>query len=316
MTTTTFIVDAALCGRRLDVAIASSVESVTRSRAQQAIHDGCVLVNGHTAKASSRVQAGDRVDLSLPDPEPVEAEPENIALDILYEDDWLIVVNKPADLVVHPACGNYTGTLVNALLFHCGDLAGIGGVQRPGIVHRLDKDTSGVMVVAKNDQAHAGLSDQFRVHSVVRRYQALVFGAMEEDSGRIETLIGRDRADRKKMSARPRRGRRAVTDWRCRERFDDYSLLEVELHTGRTHQVRVHLAAIGHSVLGDRTYGSSRRLRSIKNKPLQDCIKGLKRHLLHAGYLQFTHPATRQAMEFSAPLPEEFTAVLQLLREM
>jgi 23S rRNA pseudouridine1911/1915/1917 synthase len=314
MNTACFSVDESLSGQRLDVAIASAVSSISRSRAQQSIRDGCVRVNDQAAKPSCRVQTGDRVTLSLPDPVPLEAEPEDITLDIVYEDDWVIVINKPAHLVVHPACGNYTGTLVNALLFHCRDLAGIGGVQRPGIVHRLDKDTSGVMVVAKNEQAHVCLSEQFRVHSVVRRYQALVYGSMAGDCGRIETLIGRDRVDRKKMSAHPRRGRQAVTDWRCQERFDDYSLLEVELQTGRTHQVRVHLASIGHSVLGDQTYGNPRRLRLIKNKAVQDAVKGLKRHLLHAGFLQFTHPDTQQEMSFSAPLPDEFAAVLTLLR--
>jgi len=314
MNTNCFTVDEALSGQRLDVAIASAVTSVTRSRAQQSIRDGCVQVNGHAAKASCRVQTGDQVTLSLPDPVPIEAEPEDIALDIVYEDAWVIVVNKPSHLVVHPACGHHTGTLVNALLFHCRDLVGIGGVQRPGIVHRLDKDTSGVMVVAKNEQAHVSLSEQFRVHSVVRRYQALVFGSMEEESGRIETLIGRDRTDRKKMSAHPRRGRQAVTDWRCRERFDDYSLLEVELQTGRTHQVRVHLNSIGHGVLGDQTYGNPRKLRLIRNKSVQDALKGLKRHLLHAGFLQFAHPDTQQVLAFSAPLPDEFAAVLTLLR--
>jgi 23S rRNA pseudouridine1911/1915/1917 synthase len=314
MNTACFSVDESLSGQRLDVAIASAVSSISRSRAQQSIREGCVQVNDQAAKPSCRVQAGDRITLSLPDPVPLEAEPEDIALDIVYEDDWVIVINKPAHLVVHPACGNYTGTLVNALLFHCRDLAGIGGVQRPGIVHRLDKDTSGIMVVAKNEQAHVCLSEQFRVHSVVRRYQALVFGSMAEDCGRIETLIGRDRVDRKKMSVHPRRGRQAVTDWRCLERFDDYSLLEVELQTGRTHQVRVHLASIGHSVLGDQTYGNPRRLRLIKNKTVQDAVKGLKRHLLHAGFLQFTHPDTRQVLAFTAPLPDEFAAVLTLLR--
>jgi len=314
MNTAFFIVDAATDGQRLDVAIASEVSSVTRSRAQQCIRAGNVLVNGQPAKASSRVQIGDEVRVSLPDPIPIEAEPEDIALDILHEDAWVIVINKPAHLVVHPACGNYTGTLVNALLFHCRDLAGIGGVQRPGIVHRLDKDTSGVMVVAKNDQAHACLSEQFKDHSVVRRYQALVFGSMEEECGRMETLIGRDRADRKKMSIHPRRGRTAVTDWRCVERFDEYSLLEVELQTGRTHQVRVHLASMGHSVLGDQTYGNPRRVRVIRDKSLQDAVKGLQRHLLHAGFLEFTHPDTQQQLAFTSPLPDEFEAVLNVLR--
>jgi 23S rRNA pseudouridine1911/1915/1917 synthase len=309
-----FIVDDALCALRLDVAIAQSCASVSRSRAQQAIRAGDVCVNGHAARASCRLQTGDRVTLSMMDPVPLETGPEDIPLDILYEDSWLAVVNKPAHLVVHPACGNYTGTLVNALLFHCRDLNGIGGVQRPGIVHRLDKDTSGVMVVAKNEQAHAGLSAQFKEHSIVRRYQALVFGSMAEDSGRIETLIGRDRADRKKMSAHPRRGRTAVTHWRCLERFDEFSHLELELETGRTHQIRVHLASVGHSVLGDGTYGNPRRLRSIKNKPLQDALKSLKRHLLHAGFLQFVHPGTQEVLAFSSPLPDEYKAVLKLLR--
>jgi len=314
MNTVAFTADGALASLRLDVAIATAFSDISRARAQQSIREGCVLVNGHAARASCRLQAGDRVTLSLPDPVPLEAEPENIPLEVLYEDAGIIVINKPAHLVVHPACGNHTGTLVNALLFHCRDLAGIGGVQRPGIVHRLDKDTSGVMVVAKNEQTHAGLSEQFKVHSVMRRYQALVYGAVAEESGRIETLIGRDRTDRKKMSAHPRRGRQAVTHWRCLERFDDYSLLEAGLETGRTHQVRVHLASIGHSVLGDSTYGNPRRLRAIRNKPLQDAVKSLKRHLLHAGFLQFVHPATQEVLSFTAPLPDEFASVLALLR--
>ncbi len=314
MNTVEFTAEGSLINLRLDLAIAAAVSDTSRSRAQQAIREGRVLVNGAAARASCRLQAGDRVRMSLPDPVSLEAQPEHIPLDIMYEDSSLIVINKPAHLVVHPACGNQTGTLVNALLFHCRDLAGIGGVQRPGIVHRLDKDTSGVMVVAKNERAHAGLSAQFKVHSVVRRYQALVYGAVAEDSGRIETLIGRDRTDRKKMSACPRRGRPAVTHWRCLERFDDYSLLEAELETGRTHQVRVHLASIGHSVLGDAAYGNPRRLRAIRNKLLQDTLKALKRHLLHAGFLQFSHPATQDVLSFTAPLPDEFAAVLALLR--
>lgn len=314
MTHCSFTVDEALSCLRLDVAIAAALDSMSRSRARQSIRDGCVQVNGLPARPSCRLQAGDRVSLDLPEPAPLEAQPEQIPLDIVYEDASVIVVNKPAHLVVHPACGNPSGTLVNALLFHCRDLAGIGGVQRPGIVHRLDKDTSGVMVAAKNDRAHAALSEQFRDHSVVRRYRALVYGVMAEDSGRIETLIGRDRSDRKKMSAHPRRGRPAVTNWRCLERFDGYSLLEAELETGRTHQVRVHLASIGHSVVGDQTYGNQRRLRAIKNKPLQDALKALKRHLLHAGFLQFEHPVTHEVMTCTAPLPPEFEDVLTLLR--
>ncbi|MEI6127847.1 MAG: RluA family pseudouridine synthase, partial [Pseudomonadota bacterium] len=205
-------------------------------------------------------------------------------------DQWVIVVNKPAGMVVHPACGNHTGTLVNALLYHCKTLSGIGGVIRPGIVHRLDKGTTGVLVVAKNDLAHHSLSEQFKNHTVVKKYSALVFGSMEEASGTIRTPIGRHYSDRKKMSTQTRKGRDAVTHWYVKEAFDQLALLAVTIETGRTHQVRVHLSDIGHPLAGDELYGALKKIGSLHVKNVLDALKGLDRPLLHAGHLEFIHP--------------------------
>jgi 23S rRNA pseudouridine1911/1915/1917 synthase len=217
-------------------------------------------------------------------------------------------------MVVHPACGNYSGTMVNALLYQCTTLSGIGGVIRPGIVHRLDKGTTGVLVVAKNDAAHQGLSEQFKQHTVVRKYSALVFGTMREASGTVSSPIGRHPADRKKMSTHTRRGRNAVTHWNVLETFDMVTLLEATLETGRTHQVRVHLASIGHPIVADEPYGGCKRLKAISFKQLQDACKAIKRPLLHAGYLQFMHPDTGAPLSFTAPLPDDFVRILNILR--
>jgi len=301
-------------GKRLDVFIAEQENSISRSQARYAVAQGRVRVDKKSRKASYRLCAGETVAMEIPEPVPLAAQPENIPVDVLYEDPWVIVVNKPAGMVVHPACGNYSGTLVNALLYQCTTLSGIGGVIRPGIVHRLDKGTTGVLVVAKNDTAHQGLSEQFKQHSVVRRYSALVFGAMHDPSGTISSPIGRHHADRKKMSTQTRKGRNAVTHWKVLESFDTVTLLEATLETGRTHQVRVHLASIGHPVVGDEPYGGLKRLKAISSKQLQDAFKAIKRPLLHAGCLQFTHPEKGALLSFEAPLPDDFVGVLGILR--
>ncbi len=310
-----FTVQDAAGGNRLDQYISLEDADLSRSQVQQAIKNNRVLVNDLHQKASYRVCPGDVVGIELADPVPLDARPEEIPIDILFEDDWLVVVNKPPGMVVHPACGNYEGTLVNALLYHCTALSGIGGVMRPGIVHRLDKDTSGVLVVAKNDRAHQGLSEQFKEHSVLRKYKALVYGMMEDTSGTIEADIGRDRFDRKRMSTRTRKGRAAVTHWRVQEAFDGMSLLEVTLETGRTHQVRVHLASIGHPVVGDMVYGTAKKIRSIVLKPVEDALKKVKRQMLHAGYLSFSHPDTNKRLEFEAPVPDDYENILGIARE-
>ena len=317
MNTTCFTVDETLSEQRLDVAIVSAVSSISRSRVQQSIRDGCVQVNGHAAKASCRVQAGDQVTLSLPDPVPFEAEPEDISLDIVYEDAWVIVVNKPAHLVVHPACGNHTGTLVNALLFHCRDLAGIGGVQRPGIVHRLDKDTSGVMVAVKNDRAHNHLARQFKSGSVKKNYVALIHGNIKGDAGEIDRPIVRHPKKRKEMSVACSGGRAAITIWRKIEEFNSgFSLLKISLKTGRTHQIRVHFSHIGHPVAGDTVYGYG--LRWWKRHPLfkKGVLPFVDRQMLHSRRLGISHPDKKVYMEFEAPLPEDMERVLRVLQEM
>jgi 23S rRNA pseudouridine1911/1915/1917 synthase len=288
-------------GQRLDRFLQAQQPEHSRAFLQKLIEDGHVTVNDHASKASYKVRAGDRVGIEIPPPRPLEAKPEAIALDVLYEDDDLIVVNKPAGLVVHPAAGNYEHTLVNALLHHCrGKLAGIGGVERPGIVHRLDKGTSGCIVIAKTDFAHRSLGAQFKSRAVKKIYRAVCWGKFDRPSGRIETTIGRSTHDRKKMSARAPRGRAAVTEYRVLKQRDDFALVELTIHTGRTHQIRVHMAHIGHPVVGDATYGkpSPRDLRS-KSKI------AVERPLLHAYKLGFTHPRTRKFVEFTTPVPED-----------
>ncbi len=307
-------VDTQDSGKRLDAFLAEKQSQLTRSQVQKAIRDGRVRVERIPQKAAYHVQSGELVELEISDPIPADSKPEAIQLDIIYEDSALVVVNKPAGMVVHPACGNYTGTLVNALLHHCTELSGIGGVLRPGIVHRLDKGTSGILVVAKNDCAHQGLSRQFKDHTITRRYRALVYGSMDKPAGTIETLIGRHPQHRQKMSTAPKRGRAAVTHWKVKELFTAVTLLEVTLETGRTHQVRVHLASIGHPVVGDELYGSARRLREIRSQRLRDILKGIGRPMLHAGYLRFVHPEKLVAMEFEAPLPADFMHIVQAVR--
>lgn len=309
-----FEVSAQDSGKRLDIFLAERQSLLTRSQVQKAIADQRVQVNGIARKASYRLRPGERGAIEIPDPVPLQSAAEALPLEILYEDRDLVVVNKPAGMVVHPACGNYTGTLVNALLYHCTNLSGIGGVLRPGIVHRLDKGTSGILVVAKNDAAHRGLSKQFKDHSIVRKYQALVYGRMEKGSGTIETLIGRHPRARQKMSTAPKKGRVAVTHWKVEEEFPGITLLEVTLGTGRTHQVRVHLSSVGHPVVGDNLYGSAKRLKEMSVQTVRDALRGASRPLLHAGYLKFIHPTSAAVVDFTVPPPDDFMSLLPRLR--
>ncbi len=300
-----------MVGQRLDQYLRAQLPEHSRAFLQKLIADGQVRVNGKRAKARYRVRAGDSITVEIPPPQPMEARAESIPLDVLCEDDDLIVINKPAGMVVHPAAGNREHTLVNALLHHCrGKLAGIGGVERPGIVHRLDKGTSGCIVVAKTDLAHQGLMQQFKSRDVAKIYRAVCWGKFAKPAGRIETLIGRSAHNRQKMSARVRRGRAARTDYRvlryvggprsveaAEERtrrsasLQDVSLVELTLHTGRTHQIRVHMAHVGHPIVGDQIYGQRK--------------SEIARPLLHAYKLGFTHPRTGERLEFEAPVPAD-----------
>ena len=276
-------------GERLDVTI-SQDGKVTRSRAAQLIKDGCVTIEGRVeTKASFKTRVGDSIVLSLPEPKPARAQAQDIPLEILYQDAHLAVVIKPCGMVVHPAAGNDDGTLVNALLYHLDSLSGIGGEMRPGIVHRLDKDTSGLMLVAKDDQTHASLSQQLSERKMEKHYRAMVYGKMKETSGEIEKPIGRSKTDRKKMAV-DENGRWAKTEWKVLKEFPDRTLLDVHIITGRTHQIRVHMASIGHPVLGDQVYGHKK-------------MPSAPRLMLHAYSLEFTHPQTGERLRFTAPCP-------------
>lgn len=300
-------------GGRLDAYIASADPSLSRSAVARLCEEGRVTVNGKAVKKNHVLKTGDRVEVTLPDPVPDEAQPENIALDIVYEDEDIIVINKPQGMVVHPAAGNEDGTLVNALLYHCGDsLSGIGGVSRPGIVHRIDKDTAGLLVVAKNDAAHASLSDQLQRHEVSRIYSAILIGSPRDDSGTVNAPLGRDVRDRKKMAVIrdvTRHSREAVTHYTVLERYSGFSLVRCQLETGRTHQIRVHMSHIGHPLMGDVTYGGG---RTQFEKTHAKYIHG---QCLFAGELSLTHPASGERMTFHAPLPQDFEALLQILRK-
>ena len=287
---------------RIDKCMSLLVENLSRSFIQKLIKDGNVLVNGTPVKGSCRVKCDDEVVFSVPESVEPDIEPENIPLDILYEDADLIVVNKPKGMVVHPAAGHYTGTLVNALMFHCKeDLSGINGVLRPGIVHRIDMDTTGVIIACKNDLAHNSIAAQLKEHSITRRYQAIVHGALKDDEGVIDEPIGRSPKDRKKMAVNYNNGKSAVTHYKVLTRFKDFTHIECRLETGRTHQIRVHMASIGHPLLGDAVYGPAK------------CPYKLQGQTLHAGILGFVHPRTGEYMEFSAPLPEYFEELLRKL---
>ena len=300
---------------RLDLFLAGREVGLSRSQIRRAIGEGYVLVNGRPVPAGRKVKTGDEVVLRLPQMKPSGVQAEPIPLKILHEDASLLVIDKPAGLVVHPAPGHPGGTLVNALLHHCRDLSGIGGVLRPGIVHRLDKGTSGLLVVAKSDEAHRGLAGQFKRRAVRKSYLALVYGDPKTDGGRIEAAVGRHPADRKKMSTRSRRGRAAVTLWRVRERFGCAALLEVDIETGRTHQIRVHLTDTGYPVVGDRVYGGAGRIRTVDDPAARARIKAFDRQALHAWRLFFAHPATGEPMQFTAPLPEDMAGLCGFLRD-
>jgi 23S rRNA pseudouridine1911/1915/1917 synthase len=303
-------------GKRLDIFLAGKESSLSRSHIKRMIEDGSVLVNGNTVKAGYSLKRGDSVSLTQKEPVVLETQPQDLPLKILFEDSSIVVVDKPAGMVVHPAAGNYDGTLVNAILYHCRDLSGIGGVIRPGIVHRLDKDTSGLIVVAKTDEAHRDLSDQFKKHLVTKVYYAFAFGNFKEDEGVIEAAVGRHPVDRKKMSVYSRRGKEALTRWKVLERYGFLSFLEIRIETGRTHQIRVHLNSIGHPILGDNTYGNSaKRLQAIQDTKVRSMLKSLKRHALHAGRLAFAHPRTHEKVEFEAPLPEDMEDLRAFLNE-
>ncbi|MDD2372811.1 MAG: RluA family pseudouridine synthase [Syntrophomonadaceae bacterium] len=288
-------------GERLDAMVAEQVEQLSRSVVKSLINDGQVLVNGARQKASYHVREGDEITIEIPQPQVLELNPRDIPLEIIYQDEDLAVINKPKGLVVHPAHGNWDYTLVNALLFHIKDLSGINGQIRPGIVHRLDKDTSGVMVVAKNDAAHRSLAAQIKEHSIKREYIALVHGIIKENLGTIDAPIGRSKTDRKKMAVIAD-GRPAVSKYQVLERYHNYSLVKVELLTGRTHQIRVHFAYIKHSVVGDPLYGSGKKHFNLDSQAL------------HAHLLGFVHPLTGNYLEFTSPLPEYFQEILVSLR--
>lgn len=287
-------------GTRADVFLAAKL-GVSRSNMQKLLEDGRVKRGEKIIKANYKVRAGEMFVVDIPEPEPIEAVPENIPLDIIYEDDDVVVLNKARGMVVHPAPGNYTGTLVNALLYHCSNLSGINSAIRPGIVHRLDKDTSGIMIVAKNDAAHISLSQQIQSKTAVRTYLAVVRGNIKTDSGTIETQIARDKTDRKKMAVVKEGGRDAITDYEVLERFGKYTLVRCKLRTGRTHQIRVHMEYLGYPLVGDPKYS-----------PMKTPF-GIKGQALHSHTLEFTHPRTGERMKFEATLPEDMHKIITRL---
>ena len=288
-------------GLRLDVFLAARVEGLTRSAAQRLLEEGAVTLGGRGVKKNEKTAAGAVYEVLLPEPEPLDVLPQDIPLDVRYEDEDVIVVNKPVSMVVHPAPGHPDGTLVNALLYHCGDsLSGINGVLRPGIVHRIDRDTSGLIIAAKNDAAHLSLASQLQDHSLYREYRAVCVGNLREDQGTVDAPLARHRTDRKKMAV-DREGKRAVTHWSVLERYPGYTYIQCRLETGRTHQIRVHMASTGHPLLGDTVYGAK--------KP----VPGLAGQCLHAFRLSFLHPRTGERVAVECPLPGWFEAVLTKL---
>ena len=300
----TFAAEKEDVGTRIDVFLAENMEDLSRSGVQKLIDEGMITLNGGKTKANYKLRAKDVIDVTVPEVKEVEILPEDIPLDILYEDSDVIVVNKPQGMVVHPAPGHTSGTLVNALMFHCGDdLSGINGEKRPGIVHRIDKDTSGVLMIAKNDMAHQSLAAQLAEHSITRKYNAVVYNGFNEDEGTVDQPIGRNPQDRKKMAVTQKHSRHAVTHYRVIEGMEKYTLIEAQLETGRTHQIRVHMTHIGHPLLGDPVYGP-------KKQPIS-----LDGQALHARVLGFIHPRTGEYMEFEAPLPPHFVALLERLRK-
>lgn len=298
-----FVVDVDDNNTRIDKYLSDEMQDVSRSRIQKLIESGLVTVNGGKIKANYKVAAEDMINVTLPELEVPQIEPEDIPLDIVYEDSDIIVVNKPKGMVVHPAAGHYSGTLVNALMYHCRDnLSGINGVLRPGIVHRIDMNTTGVLVACKNDYAHNFISEQLSVHSITRKYYAIVLNGFNTEEGVVDAPIGRNPSDRKKMAIDKKNGKRAVTHYKVLEQFGKYSYIECQLETGRTHQIRVHMSSIGHPLLGDDVYGSGKSPFNLTGQTL------------HAGVLGFIHPSTKEYVEYSAPLPEYFQKVLDKLR--
>ena len=297
------VIEATESAERIDALLARSVEGLTRSAAQRLLEQGAVTLGGRPVKKNHRTSPGERYEVVLPEPEPAAPAPENIPLDVRYEDDDLIVVNKPRGMVVHPAPGHPDGTLVNALLYHCGDsLSGVGGEKRPGIVHRIDKDTSGLLIAAKNDFAHLALSAQLSDHSLARTYEAVVIGNLRDDAGTVNAPIGRHPTDRKRMAVTQKNSREAVTHWEVLARYPGYTHIRCRLETGRTHQIRVHMAHIGHPLAGDMVYG--------RKKP----ELGLEGQCLHARELTFVHPRSGERLTVTTELPDWFEAVLKKLR--
>ncbi len=288
-------------GQRADVGLAALLE-LTRSNMQKLLDEGRAVKGSKVLKSNYKLKAGDKISVTLPEPQPLDVQPENIPLDIIYEDDDVVVVNKARGMVVHPAAGNYSGTLVNALLYHCHNLSGINGVIRPGIVHRLDKDTSGIMICAKNDAAHLSLSKQIQEKTAQRTYLAVVRGNIKTDSGVIETLIARDKADRKKMAVVKDDGRNAITEYEVLERFGKYTIVRCKLRTGRTHQIRVHMGYLGYPLVGDPKYSPMKTPFAIQGQAL------------HSQTLEFTHPRTGERLRFEAPLPEDMHKIVTRLR--
>lgn len=298
------VIEQADHGNRIDKFLSDELADYSRSHIQKLIKDGSILVNGQCIKSNYKLSFGDSLCVTIPELITPEIEAEEIPLDILYEDDDVIVINKPKGMVVHPAAGHFSGTLVNALMFHCKDnLSGINGVLRPGIVHRIDMNTTGAIVACKNDFAHNSLAEQLSVHSITRKYNAIVYNNFKEEEGTVDAPIGRNPSDRKKMTIDKRDGRRAVTHYKLITNFDQYSYIECQLETGRTHQIRVHMASINHPLLGDDVYCSTRK-----------CPFNLKGQTLHARILGFQHPRTGNYMEFEAPLPEYFEKLLKNLK--
>ncbi len=289
---------------RLDKCISGYMENLSRSYIQKIIKDGSVYVNDVSVKANYRVKVDDRVRFTIPDSVEPDIPAQDIPLDILYEDADILIVNKPKNMVVHPACGHYEGTLVNAIMYHCkGSLSGINGVMRPGIVHRIDKDTTGAIVVCKNDDAHNALAALLKTHDITRKYRAIVYGNIKEEQGTVDAPIGRHPIDRKKMAVNEKNGKRAVTHYQVLERFGQYTYIECQLETGRTHQIRVHMASIGHPLLGDYVYTN-------RKAPFH-----LEGQVLHAMTLGFVHPRNGEYVEFAAPIPEYFEKILSLFRK-
>ena len=286
-------------GERLDAFLRDALPDHSRSALQKLIEEGNVLLNGRPAAKNTRLKAGDALSVALPPPAELQLLPEDIPLDIVYEDGDLLVVNKPKGMVVHPAPGNPDGTLVNALLSHCRDLSGINGVIRPGIVHRIDKNTSGLLIVAKNDRAHQGLAAQIQAHSFLREYEAVVYGSLREESGTVDLPIGRSRQDRKKMCVTYENARNAVTHYQVLQRLEGFCHIRCRLETGRTHQIRVHMAALGHPVAGDEVYGPRKVIRSLNGQ------------CLHARTIGFLHPCTGERLSFDSPLPAYFQTFLR-----